>query len=517
MERNRGGRPRHPDVLTPAEWRVLEALREGGTNAEIGARLGISADAVKYHISNMLGKLELRDRRALAAWRPEERRGRLPAWFAAPAAIGAIARPVAWVGIGTVAAAGVAAAVVATVVAVAVLLVVVGGDGEPPSVVRAPLPTPEATSTPARTPSPTPTPASRATPAATPTPTVTPSPSPTPQPTLTPEPGGPAMRYDHFDPAGEASTPGSYTFLMPDGDGMRAVETYEELRTESMVLRLHVVDADGVSHEAFYNSVAAGDVVEWRYGDDCWVRHMITSPLPNSIAVARDFDVRWLAYAGTGCAGMLDNSAEVRARWDPPVIASRAAGSNPVTLITSPIRYGPYLLIPTDWDGPLEEHAEVALPAVAGAAVEGDHPLPEWPSFEVEEVRRHPLWREPAVPAGWMLTGAQARDSEELLAGWEDDEHAVLVTIARHVNRPSYVATPGGPEANVWEARTIAGRPAVLWYDPTGTLGLGSSVEIYDDSQGIEYGVHAYTSVEIDIVIAMARSLLPHAAEPSDR
>ena len=48
---------------------MLDALREGGTNAEIAARLGISADAVKYHISNMLGKLELRDRRALAAWR----------------------------------------------------------------------------------------------------------------------------------------------------------------------------------------------------------------------------------------------------------------------------------------------------------------------------------------------------------------------------------------------------------------------------------------------------------------
>ena len=58
MERNRGGRPRHPDILTPAEWRVLDALREGGTNAEIAARLGISPDAVKYHISNMLGKLE---------------------------------------------------------------------------------------------------------------------------------------------------------------------------------------------------------------------------------------------------------------------------------------------------------------------------------------------------------------------------------------------------------------------------------------------------------------------------
>ncbi|MDE2696541.1 MAG: LuxR C-terminal-related transcriptional regulator, partial [Chloroflexota bacterium] len=136
------------DVLTPAEWRVLEALRDGGTNAEIGARLGISADAVKYHISNMLGKLELRDRRALAAWRPEERRGRLPAWFAAPAAIGAIARPVAWVGIGTVAAAGVVVGVVAVVGLVAVVLVVVAGGGDPPTVVRAPLPTPEATSPP---------------------------------------------------------------------------------------------------------------------------------------------------------------------------------------------------------------------------------------------------------------------------------------------------------------------------------------------------------------------------------
>ena len=131
MERNRGGRPRHPDVLTPAEWRVLEALREGGTNAEIAARLGLSLDTVKYHISNMLSKLELRDRRALAAWRPEERRGPLRAVFAVPAALAAIAKPLAWVGIGTVAAAGVAAAVVAVVAAVGVLLVVGGRDGGP--------------------------------------------------------------------------------------------------------------------------------------------------------------------------------------------------------------------------------------------------------------------------------------------------------------------------------------------------------------------------------------------------
>jgi hypothetical protein len=51
---------------------VLEQLREGLTNIEIAGRLGVSADAVKYHISNMLGKLQLPDRHALAAWAPDE-------------------------------------------------------------------------------------------------------------------------------------------------------------------------------------------------------------------------------------------------------------------------------------------------------------------------------------------------------------------------------------------------------------------------------------------------------------
>lgn len=66
----RRGRPPHPDVLTPAEWRVLEYVREGKTSAEIGVRLGITPDGVKYHVSNMLAKLELPDRAALVAWEP---------------------------------------------------------------------------------------------------------------------------------------------------------------------------------------------------------------------------------------------------------------------------------------------------------------------------------------------------------------------------------------------------------------------------------------------------------------
>jgi DNA-binding CsgD family transcriptional regulator/catechol 2,3-dioxygenase-like lactoylglutathione lyase family enzyme len=62
------GRPRHPDVLTPAEWRVANAVRHGLTNRGIGRRLGISLDAVKYHVANALGKLSLSARTNLKHW-----------------------------------------------------------------------------------------------------------------------------------------------------------------------------------------------------------------------------------------------------------------------------------------------------------------------------------------------------------------------------------------------------------------------------------------------------------------
>jgi DNA-binding CsgD family transcriptional regulator/catechol 2,3-dioxygenase-like lactoylglutathione lyase family enzyme len=66
--RTRRGRPPHNDVLTPAEWRVVHAVQHGLTNREIAARRGISADAVKFHVSNAIAKLGLRDRRALRQW-----------------------------------------------------------------------------------------------------------------------------------------------------------------------------------------------------------------------------------------------------------------------------------------------------------------------------------------------------------------------------------------------------------------------------------------------------------------
>ena len=62
------GRPRHADVLTPAEWKVAELVRHGLTNRRIAERMGVSVDAVKFHVSNALSKLGYSSRQELRLW-----------------------------------------------------------------------------------------------------------------------------------------------------------------------------------------------------------------------------------------------------------------------------------------------------------------------------------------------------------------------------------------------------------------------------------------------------------------
>ena len=68
MTSSERGRPRHPDVLTPAEWKVAEQVRHGLSNRTIAERMGVSPDAVKFHVGNALGKLGLTSRRELQMW-----------------------------------------------------------------------------------------------------------------------------------------------------------------------------------------------------------------------------------------------------------------------------------------------------------------------------------------------------------------------------------------------------------------------------------------------------------------
>lgn len=67
------GRPPYPDILTPRQWEVLALLREGLSNEEIARRLGISLDGVKFHVSEILGKLGVSNRNEAARWQRQER------------------------------------------------------------------------------------------------------------------------------------------------------------------------------------------------------------------------------------------------------------------------------------------------------------------------------------------------------------------------------------------------------------------------------------------------------------
>jgi DNA-binding CsgD family transcriptional regulator/catechol 2,3-dioxygenase-like lactoylglutathione lyase family enzyme len=67
-EKSRRGRPPHDDVLTPAEWRIVHAVKHGLSNREIARRRGISLDAVKYHVANATAKLGVAGRQGLKQW-----------------------------------------------------------------------------------------------------------------------------------------------------------------------------------------------------------------------------------------------------------------------------------------------------------------------------------------------------------------------------------------------------------------------------------------------------------------
>ncbi len=62
------GRPPYDDLLTPAEWRVAEGVRHGLSNPAIASRLGVSVDAVKFHVGNALQKLGFSSRTQLRRW-----------------------------------------------------------------------------------------------------------------------------------------------------------------------------------------------------------------------------------------------------------------------------------------------------------------------------------------------------------------------------------------------------------------------------------------------------------------
>lgn len=73
----RRGRPPHADILTPAEWKIVHLAQHGLSNRQMAHRRGISLDAVKFHLSNVIAKLGLQNKRALRNWFQEPKHSAL--------------------------------------------------------------------------------------------------------------------------------------------------------------------------------------------------------------------------------------------------------------------------------------------------------------------------------------------------------------------------------------------------------------------------------------------------------
>ena len=348
----------------------------------------------------MLAKLELRDRRALAAWRPAAGRRRLGGVLAVPAVVWSVGRPLAWVGAGVATLAG----VVVVAVALVALEAIVEGDGNSPTTVGPPTARPTAAAAPVGetcshsadptclvavyagapedyaevadipesallepdadgryhvergrqvtvitraalpegwtefdlqlSPSETPLPASQqrltSTPKTTYTFTVTADERgaslityelrPARARPLRPGTAAvgdavvatqflvPLVRYRLLDTTGAASTPGSYAFLWTAGDATSSADVIYSA-SGAVELRIHPMDARGVSRAVLYDSVQIGDAFDFRTnGLDCGHRFRVTSVSVS--ASPRVFGIEPVRQYGGRCRGVVAGPVE---------------------------------------------------------------------------------------------------------------------------------------------------------------------------------------------------------------
>ena len=331
---------------------------------------------------------------------------------------------------------------------------------------------------------------------------------------LIPPPG--TFRYDFLDRSGEVSEPGSYAFLTADGT---VVTTYEEMRDGSTVaLLIHRADADGVPQDDFYDNVAAGDVFEWREHETCWIRYIVdeVSPDPTGAGTRVLLAIRWITYAYTGCSGAIlaPPSSPRSFQWSPSSVQSPN--------VTSPVRHGPYTLIPVSyWDSDLlEEVVWIGPPR--------DRPDPDAAMFlpytddpvDVVKVKQHRLWRDPAIPQNWEINSADAnwkvRFGYTVVYSDGEGYFAVSISVRRRDWIPEHRAASAEPGVAVedhrviYEARLIDGHSAIVRYSPSGNLYTVTEVYIFDGSTSLEYvvvGLEPGLRHNIDATIAVARSL----------
>ena len=421
--------------------------------------------------------------------------------------------------------------VLATGLALAVSLTACAGssgDDPPPATTETPAPPtvpiePPAPATPAPLPQ-------------TPPPPIAPPDPPLPEPPAEPvEPGAPAaspptdepttpaseeapvpvpettpLLYDTYDLSGAVTEPGHYAFLADPADPTSAVTTYEALRNgTTTALLIHKHDGYGASQVALYEAVEPGDLVEWRQAGDCFVRYQVTEvqPDPTGAVPQKLLAVAWMTYAFAGCTGTIATTTAATLDWS----ALPDLGG---TALSTPIRHGPFQIVPEDWTGATED-PEVHAPPLANR----DGPTS---TTTLAEARLLRYWREPALPDDWTFGGAGI-DPELTPYGYQ----ALYLTPRGGLGlriEGAYADARGFLREAAWrsntnklgvsETRLIAGRPARVIYSPLGPRHndfFPVTVWVYDPATESEYALYASTrsllGANVDALLAIAASL----------
>ena len=330
------------------------------------------------------------------------------------------------------------------------------------------------------------------------------------------------LRYDRLDATGEASEAGEWAILGGNGE---ALATWEQLRSEAAALRVHQTDAGGNSWASEFGAVAVNDLFEWRLADDCWVRYRVTgAPVAPPGALGRwEFPITWTTYAatGAGCKGAVGAGTVLSADEAAPDVI-------PATFIDAPLRHGPWLLTPHDWEGPLEEpvpYRATESAGASGAAATSSHGVH---TTDIAVARGFPLWREPALPAGWRFDYAEMGTIDSPADGYktayvnELGYFGTMIYVTRRAEWPYSVSMHDiTKKGRIREARMIDGHWALVKYVPPVRLldanhrknieGLSTEVRIFIEPSGIIYTVQGldrnFRGGNVDPVIEIARSL----------
>ncbi|MCY3886754.1 MAG: hypothetical protein OXG19_03485 [Chloroflexi bacterium] len=283
------------------------------------------------------------------------------------------------------------------------------------------------------------------------------------------------FRYDTYDLSGTVGEPGHYAFLADPNDPTSAVTTYEELRDgTTTALLIHTHDVHGVSQAGIYDAVAPGDLFEWSQAYDCFVRYQVmeVKPDPGSPEPRALLAVEWMTYAFAGCSGPIAAGTAATFEWgDLPNLGHPR--------VTTPIRHGPFQLMPDRWTGSVELGARHELPE--GTA--NLHSSAEIRTADPSEVGQRPYWRDPK-PATVVYFQAVTIEPEEAAYGHCQLWHR------RSLRAFTICAYPLGPfGASPWEdsqavhheTRVIAGRPALVEYNsPDSNYPLSIRLWVYD-------------------------------------